>query len=215
MNRFSAFAIGTALTLGGTLNAVAANYTEIANGDLSNDRLNRTALTLAAGSNRVRGAFGQPDLDYLTLTVPSQHVLAAIRVGEENFPGSTRSFIAVQAGTQMTVPSNTPSPAGLLGYTHVDAGAGAEILAAIGTGFGATGFIPPLAAGTYTFWIQDTSSAVPGMGFDFDFQVQTAPVVSAQKVPMFPWFAVLASAVACATIAHRKNILASPVTRLQ
>lgn len=172
----------------------AAGHDESTQGDLSNSGMAPNNLTLSAGGNRIKGAFGAPDLDYVAVTVPAGHTLRAIRVGPGNLPGSTRSFIAVQFGAQMTVPPTTPDPAALHGYAHVDAGDGAEVLVALGTAPGAIGFTAPLPAGTYTFWIQDTSPASPGMGFDFDFQVAAPAAMQSHPVPDLPAWALVPGA---------------------
>ena len=44
---------------------------------------------------------------------------------------------------------------------------GTNILDDMGVGSGAIGFIPPLGAGTYSFWLQQTGGAVIGYGLDF------------------------------------------------
>src|SRR5262245_2509973 len=67
--------------------AVAANWIENTNGDLSNSGLAPSLLSLQAGSNFIRGGFGTPDLDYLTVLVPTGHVLSAIVTGLENNQG--------------------------------------------------------------------------------------------------------------------------------
>lgn len=183
--------------------AHATDYSENFHGDLQNDRLAPTALMLSAGANRVLGTFGQPDVDYVTLTVPEGHALTAIRVGPGNSPGGVRSFIAVQSGAQMTVPANADDPSDLLGYAHVGFGSGDEILDQIAIGFGAIGFTPPLAAGDYTFWIQDTALAQPGMGFDFTFEVEA--LAQPQQVPAVPWLMLAVLFAGLAGVARRGN----------
>lgn len=153
--------------------AGAASWIESAQGDLSNDRLAPSQLTLAEGANTVRGSFGVPDLDYLSVVVPQGLQLSALRYGAGMVLG-VRSFIAVQAGNQMTVPANTQSAAGLLGWAHFQqALQGTDLLPTIGSGFDATGFSGPLPAGVYTFWVQDTAET--DLAFDFNFEVSAVP----------------------------------------
>lgn len=88
--------------------------------------------------------------------------------------GGIRSFVGVQAGSVMTVLPNAGTPEGLLGYTHFDFGSfGQNILPGIGEGFGSTGFIAPLPAGAYTFWIQDTGAELGS--YHLNFQVSAVP----------------------------------------
>ena len=64
------------------------------------------------------------------------------------------------------------TPDDLLGYTLYDIGdEGTDILPAIGQGDGAKGFVPPLGAGTYSFWVQETATC--DCQYRFTFQVTT------------------------------------------
>ncbi len=153
----------------------AAGWNEAVDGDLSDSGLAPSSLLLGAGSNPVRGAFGAPDRDYLRVLVPDGFQLSALRYGAGNVLGGVRSFIGVQSGAQMTVLPDTESAAGLLGWTHYqEVAVGTDLLPAIGQGFGATGFVGTLPAGSYTFWIQDTS-AEPQLAFSFDLVLSAVP----------------------------------------
>jgi len=85
--------------------------------------------------------------------------------------GDETGFIGVQTGTQMTVPPDTPSAEGLLGWTHFGFGVGnvgQDILQSMGSnGFGATGFVPPLPSNNYTFWIQQLNFEPTEYQFEF------------------------------------------------
>jgi hypothetical protein len=62
-----------------------------------------------------------------------------------------------------------------LGYTHFGPGAGnvgLDILPSMGTGAGSQGFTAPLAAGSYTFWIQQLGALT---NYDFNFAVTRVP----------------------------------------
>lgn len=89
--------------------------------------------------------------------------------------GGAVSFVGVQAGSVMTVPPNTGTAAGLLGWTHYgSADVGLDILRPMGlAGAGASGFTPPLSAGTYTFWVQDFSGT--DIGYEFQYTVTPVP----------------------------------------
>jgi len=162
-----------ALMLAGA--AQAAGWNESIDGDLSNDGLAPSVVMLQLGSNPLRGSFGAPDRDYLAVTVPQGLQLHALRYGAGMVLGGVRSFIGVQAGPQLTVLPTTETADGLLGWAHFqDAVVGTDLLPDIGAGYGASGFSGPLPAGTYTFWIQETSRE-PGLAFAFDLEVSAVP----------------------------------------
>ena len=98
----------------------AVIYNEASNGDLSNSGLSPTVLTLAPGSNQILGTTGNTggiDRDYFTFAVPLGFQLTAITV----LPGTAPlgiSFIGLEAGTEVTLPTNAATAAGLLGWWH-------------------------------------------------------------------------------------------------
>ena len=160
-------------------------WDEAANGPFSSNGLAPTPVTFVTGTgNEVLGvdgravAGGTVDRDYFTFTVPTGSALAAIIVlpGTQSASpptgGSDISFIAIEAGNQITLPVTATDATGLLGWRHFSpADIGQDILPAMGTSdMGATGFIPPLGAGTYSVWIQETGvcgSDLCHYGFDF------------------------------------------------
>jgi len=155
-------------------------WDESASGDLSNAGLAPTALALVPGSNVVAGTTGRSggvvDRDYFSFTVaPGWQLEALTMLPGTTFIGSSSfSFIAVQAGPQVTVSPTSASPVGLLGWWHYSANdLGTDILPSLGTGPGATGFAGPLPAGSYAFWIQETSNGSPA--YRFDFQITPVP----------------------------------------
>ena len=86
-----------------------------------------------------------------------------------------QSFIAIKAGSVFTVlPANAAAEiANLLGQTLFNSDMiGTDILPAIAQGEGAQGFTPPLEAGDYSFWIQDTSADT--VAYSLTFVVQAA-----------------------------------------
>lgn len=163
--------IGAAFTLAVTLagaRASAFSYVETTNGDLSGNRLAPTVLTATAGANFLSmtsgSASGSVDRDYFTFTVPAGHVLDSILLLTSNVDGAV-SFIGVQAGSSFTEPATGTNVANLLGWHHFSStDAGTEILDDIATGPGSIGFVPPLGAGSYTFWAQD-------FGFQADYSM--------------------------------------------
>ena len=152
-------------------------YSESSNGDLSNDGLNPTPITLGAGSNDIVGTTGgatAPNTrDYFTVFVPSNLRLVSLieRAGTQ---AGNVGFLGVESGTQVTLPTNTTSAAGLLGWIHYPpAATDTDILPTMAVAAnGSSGFVPPLGAGNYAFWLQDSS---PGT-FAYDFSIVLASV---------------------------------------
>jgi hypothetical protein len=173
-----AAAFGTVMgALGAPANA-AIIYDESVSGDFSNSGLSPTAVSIALGSNQIFGTTGKSaagviDRDYFTFTVPTGEVLASLTVlaGTTTLAGSlgSFSFIGLEAGNQVTLSTSATTATGLLGWDHYSAGdIGTDILPAIGSsGLGATGFVPPLGAGDYAVWVQDTGTGTANYGFDF------------------------------------------------
>jgi len=155
-------------------------WDETAQGDFAGSGLVPTAIALGQGSNLVLGSTGRTagvvDRDYFSFTLAAGTQLDSITV----LPGSSflgtgaASFIAVQAGPQVTVNPTGGSPEGLLGWVHYSENdVGTDILGLMGIGPGAIGFAGPLPAGTYSFWVQDTGTGVAN--FRFDFAVSAVP----------------------------------------
>lgn len=183
--------IALALTLGlASAGDAAVIWNEAINGDFSGNNLAPTPLgTLGIGDNEVfgstgRNAAGVVDRDYFTFTVPAGLALGAIIVldGTTSLGPTNISFIGISAGNMVNHDPNVVTDAlGLLGWRHY-AGApnpqsdiGINILGEIGSppiqppaGVpGATGFTPPLPAGAYSVWIQETATGSANYGFDF------------------------------------------------
>ena len=155
-------------------------YSESVNGDLSNNGLIPTVITLAVGSNEIFGTTGQTagvsDRDYFTVTVPSNLKLTQLieAAGTQAGGPSSLGFFAVQSGTQVTLPTNTATAAGLLGWIHYGPTAtDINILPAMGIpASGSSGFVPPLGPGSYAFWLQDTTVGT----FNYGLKIVLAPI---------------------------------------
>jgi len=164
--------------------ARAGGYDESVSGDLSDDGLGPTFVALAAGSNPIHGSTGKRlgtiDRDYFTITVPSGETLSAITLLPGTGVSGTFSFIGVQQGTQVTVSPDATSVAGLLGWIHYDvAQVGTGILDDMGVASnGSTGFTPPLGAGNYAFWVQDTGTGPVHYGLDFVISAVPEPATA-------------------------------------
>jgi hypothetical protein len=174
MTRRLLFALVISATCCTALGAAAATiYDEAVSGDLSGSGLTPTSLSVSAGSNQVFGTTGRDavtgvDRDYFTISVPSGYqFVSLIELPGTSVVGSL-SFLGIQSGSQVTVATNAPDATGLLGWTHFNAaGINTDLLPAIGVPVaGSTGFTPPLGAGAYAFWIQDTGAGSSSYGFD-------------------------------------------------
>lgn len=156
--------------------ALAASYDEGIDGDLSDDRLNPTDLgALSLGSNTVTATSVQNDREYYTFEVPAGWTLDSLIVSA--FSGDDIAFVGVQSGTQFTEPASGTDVSALLGYSHfgdgVGLGAGQDILDDIGQGAGSQGFTPPLGAGDYVWWSQETGTTP--VNYTLDFVVSPTP----------------------------------------
>lgn len=149
--------------------SLAATYDEGAQGDLSNDRLAPTPFTLDAASNVLSGsvtALG-PDRDYFTVIVPSGFALSQI-ILNQYASSNTRAFIGVQEGSTFTVPPTATGPDGLLGYMHFgfDQAIPSDLLDDLAVS-NPPGFSIPLAAGSYSFWINQTETDLTAYQLNF------------------------------------------------
>jgi hypothetical protein len=180
-----ALALAAALASAG---AHAVGWDEAIDGDLSNDPLAPTFVSLATGATTVWGTTGRDapggtvDRDYFTVTVPDGYQLDAMLLlpGTQTLGGG--SFLAVMAGNVFSVPPETPSAVGLLGWTVFSGdNAGSDMLAAMSLpALGSSGFSVPLPAGNYAFWVQETDVGVATYGFQFALApVPEAPTVLA------------------------------------
>jgi PEP-CTERM motif len=156
-------------------------YNESGSGDLSGSGTTPTIVTVSAGSNDIFGSTGRDDSgvvdrDYFTINVPAGLGLRSIIVlpGTAGGPPMLISFIGIQAGSQVTVPTNAANAAGLLGfYLYGATDINTDILPATGTaGNSSDGFVPPLGAGNYAFWIQEGATG----SFPYGFSLVVAKV---------------------------------------
>lgn len=141
-------------------------WDESANGDLSNDGLSPTPVSMAIGSNTVMGVTGNSgngvDRDYFKFSVPAGSSLSALKLlGNTNVSGSV-SFIGMQPGPQVTV---TPTGGGveqLIALGHYgNEQIGTDLLPSI-----LLGGAKSLGAGVYSVWVQETGGTA-AYGFDF------------------------------------------------
>lgn len=151
-------------------------YDESVNGSFSSSGLSPTEIVLASGSNEILGTNGSTApgglRDYVTFTVPASMILSSITM-LDTAVGNV-GFIGLEAGSQVTLPTNTTTAAGLLGWLHyTPANKNTDILPLMAVpANGSSGFTPPLGPGAYSLWIQDSS---PGT-FHYGFALQLDPV---------------------------------------
>jgi hypothetical protein len=158
-----------ALAAAGSASA-ATVWDETASGDLSDDGLQPTALVVSTGSNEIHGSVGNAgqgiDRDYFRFAVPEGAVLKSlVLLGDTSVSGSA-SFIAVQAGPQVTVSPTGAGSEQLLGFMHygIDL-VGNDLLPAMG-------IAAPLPGGVYSFWVQETGGPV---AYGIDLTIAAVP----------------------------------------
>lgn len=148
----------------------ATVYNESVSGDLSNNGLAPTALVFGPGSNQVLGTTGRvtaTDRDYFTITVPVGYQIGQVVELGGTQVGDSVSFIGLEAGPQLTLPTNATTATGLLGWTHYGPVASeTDLLPAMRVpDTGSSGF-SVLPSGQYTFWIQDFGAGTFAYAFD-------------------------------------------------
>jgi hypothetical protein len=166
--------------------AHADDWDESVRGDLSNDGLAPTAITLSTGANRVAGVTGNPgtgvDRDYFSFVVPAGSQLTGIKLLPATSISGGSSFMAIQAGPQVTVTPSGGGAAALLGFMHYGNDMiGSNLLPTLV--FGSTG----LASGSYAMWIQETGGPV-----NYELELSLTPLAGGSAdVPTLTEWAVL------------------------
>jgi hypothetical protein len=166
--------------LGFASQSFAANsiaWNESVNGDVSNSPTAPTQINLTAGTNSFIATMPGADLDFFTVHVPGGTVLSGIFNSAYDSLDQV-SFIAIGPGTSMPAAVLAYDPTGLLGYSHFGPGVfdpGTDLLPylAVENPPYTPGFVPPLPAGAYTFWLQQESSV--DTGYQLDFVVGAVP----------------------------------------
>ena len=171
------FTLLTLLGLSYASIANADNWNEGIDGDLSNNRLAPTVISLDPGSNTITATSVAGDPEYYAVNVPPGHQLSALTLVSYVSLDAT-AFVGVQNGTTFTEPATGTDVSQLLGWLHFTPGhVGTDILDDIGTGAGAIGFTGPRPAGDYTFWSQQTGANATA--YTFDLVVSAVPAVPA------------------------------------
>jgi PEP-CTERM motif len=165
--------------------AGAASWDESVSGDLSNNPAAPTGLTLTLGANSVIGTVngsGGDSQDWIALTVPAGFQMTSY-VNAVYTSSDAQGFTGFQFGP--TFPGSAFSAGSYAGYAHFGTGAtnpspptstvGVDLLPLMASPTvapGSTGFTPPLAAGTYTFLIQQLGSST---NYEFDMNLSSVP----------------------------------------
>ena len=174
--------------------AKAIIFDEAVSGDLSNNKAAPTALTLTPGLNSVIGTVagfppeGTDPQDWVSFTIPAGFVMTSYvnskydSTDDQGFTGfqfgssfSGDEFVAgsyagyAHFGFAATNPDGNPVPASTVGVNLL------PLMANPTFAPGATGFTPPLAAGTYTFLIQQGNPVTTGYQFDMNVRSVSVP----------------------------------------
>ena len=175
--------------------AKAIIFDEVVSGDLSNNKAAPTALTLTPGLNSVIGTvagfpqFGGTDpQDWVSFTIPTGFVMVSYvnarynSADDQGFTGfqfgssfSGDPFMAISYagyahfGFAATNPDKNPVAASTVGLNLL------PLMADPSFAPGTTGFTPPLAAGTYTFLIQQGDPVTTGYQFNMTVRSVSVP----------------------------------------
>src|SRR5437899_983823 len=172
--------------------AKATIYDEAVSGDLSNDKAAPTPLTLMPGLNSVSGTvagfpqFGGTDpQDWVSFTIPTGFVMTSY-VNSKYGSADDQGFTGFQFGSSFSGDEFTAGS--YAGYAHFGTAAtnplppsstvGVNLLPLMANpsfSIGATGFTRPLAAGTYTFLIQQGDPATTSYQFDMNVRSVSVP----------------------------------------
>jgi hypothetical protein len=113
--------------------------------------------------------------------VPAGYALQSLTVlpGTTALPGAG-AFIGLQAGSQLTLPVDTFSAAGLLGWTLFGPDQiGTDLFDVMSLSANdSSGFTVPLPAGSYSLWVQETGAGTANYALEFMVvEVPEAPTV--------------------------------------
>jgi hypothetical protein len=158
--------IRTTLALAALLLAASAPthalmaWDEATQGDLSSDGLAPTVLTIGEGINTVLGSVGSSgagvDRDYFSFSVSAGWQLSAMILRPETGVSGSASFLAIQAGPQVTVSPTGAGAAALLGYVlYSPDQIGNNLLQDMALPGGVLG------SGTYSVWVQELGGLSP------------------------------------------------------
>lgn len=144
-------------------------YDEAVSGDLSGNMALPTLINTSAGANTILGDIGNngntgatdgSDADYFSIIIPTGATLTSISIDSYTFspgnPGSSFAGYVTNSAFAGQGASNVDA------FQLFNAGSGSLFSSEL-----------PLGAGTYSFWLQETSST--GVNYQLTFN-QTAPI---------------------------------------
>lgn len=183
---WAALAVAALLPTSAWAGAVSAGWNEALQGDFSNNGLTPNFVSLSLGSNVVRGTTGRDagtllvDRDYFTITIPDGYELASMIVLDGTTDIGFGSFIGLMTGNTFPIDPDTFTAEGMLGWTLYDSGnvGGDLLLFMAGPSNGSSGFTPPLPAGNYSFWVQETGVGVANYVFQMNVAVVPEPATA-------------------------------------
>lgn len=160
-----------------------AAWDETIDGDLSNNGLAPSAITVNAGSNVIVGSVGNAgagiDRDYFRITVPNGSSLTSIKLLSNTSVSGSASFIAVQAGPQVTVTTGGGGVEHLLGFAHYGNDLiGTDLLPSLVF----SNFSGSLPSGTYSVWVQETGGTV---AYGLDFVITPSDSLADAPLPLW------------------------------
>jgi hypothetical protein len=170
-----------------------ADWNEAVNGEFSDNWLTPTLVPLNLGNNIITASTNSSNRDYFRIVLPAGQRLSQIVL--QTYTNATNlSFLGMQNGTTFVDPSM--ATAGVLnGYTHFGT---AMLSTDILDDMGSTarpqppiGFTPPLPAGSYAFWANETAASTSNYSFNFIVTAVPPPAVPALPQPWLPAAAAL------------------------
>lgn len=173
-------ALASAVVLSCSGAALAVDWDETINGDLSNDRFNPTSFTLDLGLNTITmnvvdsNDFDTGDIDYFSIVIGAGLRLDSIILFESSAPGDgfvdSIAFIGLAAGDFFPVDPVFIDPEPLLGFVLTAPElVGTDIL----TDLGLTA--PVAGESVYSFWVQQTGFSLTTVSLGFNVSVIPSP----------------------------------------
>lgn len=149
-------------------------YDEAVQGDLSNDHLSPTVVTLGVGQNLIMGStVHQPSLDrdFFTITIGTGQALSAIVLSSYTNTDD-QSFFGMTNGNRFNG----------LGFSDVSGWALIGALPGLSVGDNLLDDMAggPIGPGAYSFWLQETAGNTT---YTLDYQVAAVPLPAA--LPLF------------------------------
>jgi len=164
----------------------ATAWNESSSGDLSNNQLAPTPITLTNGINSLIGNLSAGDSqDWVAVTVPPGRVLSQYL--QVAYSQTDVSFTGFHSGATFT--GNAGDAGSYAGYTHFGAtfASGTDLLPLMNGAPGSSGFTIPLAAGSYTFLLQQASGIPTGYQVDFNVVPESATFGFLASAVLLSW----------------------------